>query len=228
MAYDALTHSTLECFYDLNCLKLLFNQTDDIQPLTTNKSSNYPIASTLDTYIERSFIENITSHENFESLYRECQPTKCTYTYNSRGNVAFIITTILSLIGGLFTSLKVAAPFLLEFYVIIRTKLRKIFAKKQTISAVVIPDLDKQTVKKGFSPRELLKKIHEFVDNFNLFKLPYNDEHGRRNEILSTRLYILFMLLSVIMIVFYGLIIEHTLTFHVEKIFLFKIEIEIT
>jgi len=219
MAYDALILSTLECFYDLNCIKLLFNQTDDIQPLTTNKSSNYPITSTLNTYIESSFIENITNDEDFKSFYRECQPTKCTYTYNSRGNIVFIITTILSLIGGLFTSLKVAAPFLLQFYVIIRKK----FSKKRITSSVTISDLDKQT-KKGFSPREILQKLQQFANDYNLFKQQYNDDHGRRNEILSTKVYVFFMTLSVVIIIFYSLIIEHTLTFHVNN-FPSKIEI---
>lgn len=63
---------------------------------------------------------------------------------------------------------------------------------------------------------EIFNNIRTFVINYNLFKSPYNDEHGQKNEILSTRIYIVLLTISVIVIIFYGLIIEHTLTYHVK------------
>ena len=61
-------------------------------------------------------------------------------------------------------------------------------------------------------------KISQSIKTFNLFKDPFNDEHGRKNEIISTRIYILFMIISVIVIISYALITEHTLTYQVRKI----------
>lgn len=57
--------------------------------------------------------------------------------------------------------------------------------------------------------------IHQRIVNFNLFKEAYNDDHGRRNEILTTRIYVLLMIIAVIIIVFYALITEHTVTYYV-------------
>lgn len=133
MPFDAITKSTLECFYQFECLSLLFN-TSDIKPLDINVKSNYPITTIIDTLFEQLFIENISSIKNFESFFQQCQPTKCSYLYNSRGNIAFIITIILSLISGLFTGFKFVAPFILEFYQIIRKKIKKCFSSKSSVS----------------------------------------------------------------------------------------------
>ena len=63
--------------------------------------------------------------------------------------------------------------------------------------------------------KEWFVKIHRLVIKFNLFKHPYNDDHGRRNEIIATRIYVLLMIVAVVIIAFYALITEHTLTYHV-------------
>lgn len=65
------------------------------------------------------------------------------------------------------------------------------------------------------SMKKMFDKAREWIVTFNLFKHPYNDAHGRRNEILATRLYVLLMIGGVIVIGFYALIIEHTLTYNV-------------
>ena len=62
--------------------------------------------------------------------------------------------------------------------------------------------------------KEWFDTIHQWIVTFNLFKQPYNDDHGRRNEILATRIYVLLMSIAIIVIVFYASI-GHALTYHV-------------
>jgi hypothetical protein len=80
-------------------------------------------------------------------------------------------------------------------------------------------DLDQSNISN--EPRSSMKKMsdkaHKRIVTFNLFKHPYNDADGRRNEILATRLYVLLMIGGVVVIVFYALIVEHTLTYHVRQ-----------
>ena len=49
----------------------------------------------------------------------------------------------------------------------------------------------------------------------NLFKHPYNDDFGRRSEVLSTRFYIVLMTISFIILTLYASIIVHTETVQV-------------
>ena len=104
-SFDSIMESTLQCFYDNNCLLELFNKTN-AKPL--NISSN-TIDTKIRTLMEELFVESWSSEKDFASFFKECQPKKCTYSYNSRGNVGFVISVILSLIGGLFVALKVAS-----------------------------------------------------------------------------------------------------------------------
>lgn len=85
------------------------------------------------------------------------------------------------------------------------------------IIIIIFLNLDNLNVSKTkiLVAKELFEMIHEGIVTLNLFKDPYNDEHGRRNEIISTRIYIVFMIIGVIVITFYASIIEHTLTYHV-------------
>ena len=63
--------------------------------------------------------------------------------------------------------------------------------------------------------KEQFADIHRLIINLNLFKYPYNDDHGRRNEIIATRIYVLLMIVAAIIIAFSTLITEHTYTYHV-------------
>ena len=123
---DALMQSTLECFYQYQCLSQLFNRTD-IKPLNGSIKSSYDIHTKFKVLIEKLFIEQRSSQKDFKSFYQECQPNRCSYSYNTRGNVAFIITTILSLVGGLFVALKATARLITSFYETIARKVTKSF-----------------------------------------------------------------------------------------------------
>lgn len=128
MPFDTVMESTLECFYSNDCLSLLFNRTN-IKPLNSSIKTNYSIDTQVNVLIENLFIEDWSSEKDFESFFKECQPNKCSYSYNSKGNVAFIITTILSLIGGLFTALKIVATLLVVLFKRLEKKFKKRFCK---------------------------------------------------------------------------------------------------
>lgn len=121
---DALMQSTLECFYQYQCLLQLFNRID-IKPLNSSMKSIYDIHTKVRFLIENLFVEQWSSEKNFELFFHECQPNKCSYSYNTRGSVAFIVTTILSLIGGLLVALKAMAPLILILYTTMARKVKK-------------------------------------------------------------------------------------------------------
>ncbi|CAF3049919.1 unnamed protein product [Rotaria sp. Silwood2] len=124
---DGLRMSTLECFFSSNCINTILNYLEYytlpdkskalnftlpevlpliLNPLNESIPSHFSPVTLIGTIIDELFIEkweNITSYENY---YDACSPTICNYKYSQRRGVLYVITSLLSLYGGLTTSLR--------------------------------------------------------------------------------------------------------------------------
>ena len=120
------------------------------------------------------------------------------------------MATILSAIGGLSTILRVLVPNLLEILDTFKGKLRPKNVPKVSIT---IPWLERPSfisrMKENFS--RLWKK----TSLFNLFDSQSNNPLREYQERHTTRLYILFLLISFIILVFYSVLTEETKTYTV-------------
>lgn len=201
MPYEAILHSTLECFYNDHCLSQLFVNKENIQSLNYDINSVYSYHSKIDLLTGQLFIETVAITKNFESFYSECKPIKCIYSYSSKGDVAFVILTILSLIGGLFVALQMISIYMVRFYQAIR---RKCFETSLN-----------NTNNEGFELKKIFNPICKRIVNLNLFEEAHRDENRRKNEIISTRIYILLMIIGFIIIVLYASTIPYTLIYTV-------------
>ena len=121
-AFDSIMGSTLQCFYDNYCLLQLFNQTN-IRPLNTSINSSFSIDTEVKDLVDKFFIESWINEKDFDSFFQQCQPIQCSYSYNARGNLAFVITTMLSLVGGLFAALKIVSSLIVISYGKIKNKI---------------------------------------------------------------------------------------------------------
>jgi hypothetical protein len=50
----------------------------------------------------------------YEQYYNECQPTECSYTHQTKNTVIYIVTTLVGLVGGLITVLKLIVPIFVK------------------------------------------------------------------------------------------------------------------
>ncbi len=50
----------------------------------------------------------------YERYYNQCQPAQCTYIYDTRNDVIYIVTTLFGIAGGLTTVLKLILPRLIR------------------------------------------------------------------------------------------------------------------
>lgn len=87
----------------------------NISSLDSLLSSRYNKSSTIQELVNYSMVENWTLSHVYESYYKECQPTKCTYTSMAKNSAVYIVTTVLGLIGGLVAVLKLLIPRLVKF-----------------------------------------------------------------------------------------------------------------
>jgi hypothetical protein len=184
----------------------------NIKPLNSSIQSNFSINTKIGILIENLFIENWSSEKNYKSFFNKCQPNQCTYSYYARGNVAFITPTILSLLGGLFISLNKISPIIVDLYRIIEKKCKR---KSSSSSSNENNSISLNTETSYM--KTLLKTIRIWISELNLFKKAYNNVQGRRNELLTTRIYVILMIVGLVVILLYGSIAEHTLTLSVRS-----------
>jgi len=216
MPYGSILQSTLECFYDDYCLSQLFINIENIQPLNHDINSVYSNNTTIDLLIQQLFIETISITNKFELFYSECKPNKCLYSYSSKGDATFVILTILSLMGGLFVALQMISMFIINLYQAIRKKCshRSSYNRINNLNA-----LSKKL--NSINMKKIYNTILETSKNFNLFEEAHLDEYKRQNGILSTRIFILLMIIGCTIIALYTSIIPYNLTYTVRQIYPF-------
>lgn len=117
---DSLLLSSLQCFYNKSCIQMLIEWSTfgwsnlTIDPRVANVTSldpmintRFPSNTTLNAIVPQLFIEDWTNSIDFSSYYNQCAPSECTYTYEEGFNTAYIISTVLGIIGGLSVALRI-------------------------------------------------------------------------------------------------------------------------
>ncbi|CAF1565230.1 unnamed protein product, partial [Didymodactylos carnosus] len=99
---EALLQSTLECFYQQQCLRQLeyhLNSTSkvNITLLSLSVNSTYQSNTTIGDIVYQLMVEQWNPNVSYDQYYQQCQPKQCTYTYVQRFVLIYIITTILGL-----------------------------------------------------------------------------------------------------------------------------------
>ena len=120
MPYDALSSSTLECFFSSTCLnstaKWLSNlpPSDWPKPLDSSKLTKFSLNSTIASIIDTQMIDRWNNTVDFSVYYEACAPTHCTYSFVGHDNFLYVITLLIGLIGGLNMALRIIAPLLIK------------------------------------------------------------------------------------------------------------------
>ena len=115
---ESLLMSTLECFYQDECIQILIeyiaaNVTATFTPLDGRQSQpNDPIQYILQNLMVTSWSTQVS----FSSFYRSCAPASCTYEYYRSVTALFLITTIIGIAGGLSLILSILTLIILRIY----------------------------------------------------------------------------------------------------------------
>jgi hypothetical protein len=87
----------------------------NVTALDKSVSSRFFENSTIEEVLDQLMVEEWNSSRIYDSYYNECQPSQCIYTHETKNNVIYIVTTLVGLIGGLTTGLKLIIPRLVKF-----------------------------------------------------------------------------------------------------------------
>ncbi|CAF3833487.1 unnamed protein product [Rotaria sp. Silwood1] len=118
--YESILTSDLRCFYDQACFDTVLSMYNvdmpDRLPLPSfvrylpilNKlaPSRFSPTDSLRTLYNNLMVEEWNITGNFDGYYKACAPVSCTYSSAQRLNIIDLVTTIVSLIGGLTVSLR--------------------------------------------------------------------------------------------------------------------------
>jgi hypothetical protein len=118
---ESLLKSTLECFYNQTCISILQSFCTslieiNVTALDPSLSSQYFVNSTIQELVNNLMVEEWNSPETYNIYYGECQPAQCIYTYTARNDLIYIVTTLIGLLGGLITVLKLVVPRLVKSF----------------------------------------------------------------------------------------------------------------
>jgi len=117
---EALLQSDLRCFYNQTCLSKLetysiHGKRPNVTALNNSLSSHFLENSTIEELVNQLMVEEWIPSKMYDNYYNECQPLQCTYTHQTKNDAIYIITTLVGLIGGLTTALKLIVPRMVKF-----------------------------------------------------------------------------------------------------------------
>jgi hypothetical protein len=120
----ALLQSTLECFYNQTCIDILKKPTQVIQNLRVdinplNGTRNFP-NETIDSVVKKLFVADWSQTISFDKYFTTCKPQSCTYEHIGRRNLMFLITSVISIYGGLSTGLQIS--FIVLLWIIMKVR----------------------------------------------------------------------------------------------------------
>ncbi|CAF0796397.1 unnamed protein product [Didymodactylos carnosus] len=121
---EALLQSTLECLYNQTCvddiqipvIPLLYNDTlFNISALNITGQGPNEMIETVESMVSRLMINSWLRNISFTSYYNACAPTLCTFQYESRRQTLFVVLTVISVLSGLTTGLKILTLISVRF-----------------------------------------------------------------------------------------------------------------
>ncbi|CAF2856611.1 unnamed protein product [Rotaria sp. Silwood2] len=115
---NALLQSTLECFYNQSCLDTVISLTGalrTVSPLNiSNSFSRFSPTTPIAVLFDNLMIESWENSIDFVTYFQTCAPKACSYSYVQRFSLIYMITTMVSVFGGL------SAAFLSSQQIIVR------------------------------------------------------------------------------------------------------------
>ncbi|CAF1423886.1 unnamed protein product [Adineta steineri] len=227
--FDSLLLSTLECFYsDSFCYRLLMSKVIyavlgrgdyypwyAIRPLVYDPTSRYPLNSSIKTILQNLMIEQWNPHNSYEDYYLSCLPTYCIYSQVTNQKIFLkIILSLISLIGGLTLVLRIIVPHIVKF-------IRRCFRKNRQQQQVEEDEQQQVHVNICNRLRTFLQNtaslVYAKVVELNLFPQrdfgsSFNPEIYQQLGRWATRLYIVCLICSFLLLLVYRIIEPATLT----------------
>ncbi|CAF0758693.1 unnamed protein product [Adineta ricciae] len=218
---DSVLKSSMMCWFKKGCVTRLQIHNSNkntsnalpIRLLDRNLSSRYSPDTRIENIVNDIMIEDWNFSHSFDKFYHECKPMSCTFTYEKKTNVFYIVTVLVSLIGGINIILR-------WFSLIIITIVLKVIVafkyKRLMRTGIVKQDESGNSGIRG----KIMIVLHELKDTIlmlNIFHNKSNDIESIRRQRISTRVYLVIFSMSVYIIAVYFIYSNTTAVQSVQK-----------
>ncbi|CAF1658653.1 unnamed protein product, partial [Adineta ricciae] len=190
--------STLECFYNRTCIDLLlsfYSTPDNISILDETLPSRFNSTTRIEHLINELLVEEIVNDLDYSKYYSHCNPAVCHYKHPSRFNWLPLITTILGLLGGITTILRIVTPYTVQLV---------LFMQRYCCSRQAHENTQQQNQTIRIRLIRLFRKVETKTIRLNFYTHYSHDRNRLNHGVLSTRLYIVLLLISVCVIVLFS------------------------
>ncbi|CAF4138063.1 unnamed protein product [Adineta steineri] len=178
LKYDLSSHSSSDYVFPFNATAMQLN------------SSRYNVTTSVQEIIDNLMIEEWNNETSFKFYYKQCNPYLCSYSYNVKGDISYVIAITFGLIGGLTTILKIIIPFIV---LMIRR-----WRQKRKIG------IDQPIINQDIQTTTIGQKFKTSILTFNLFKNRNNrSEEQLQQQRFSTRFFLIVTLITLVILVFY-------------------------
>ncbi|CAF3948357.1 unnamed protein product, partial [Rotaria sp. Silwood1] len=225
--YESILTSDLRCFYDQACFDTVLSMYNvdmpDRLPLPSfvrylpilNKlaPSRFSPTDSLRTLYNNLMVEEWNITGNFDGYYKACAPVSCTYSSAQRLNIIDLVTTIVSLIGGLTVSLRLLIQLATRVIPVIITW----WQNQHTVADH--PEIIRRT-NIGHQIMTSFIYIKQWFSNMNLFKKESCTSQMERHYPMATvasRIYMIMFTLCIVILVICNGLDETTVTVTVQS-----------
>ncbi|CAF4073640.1 unnamed protein product, partial [Adineta steineri] len=217
----SVLQSNLSCLYNESCLsKLNTYLNDSLSPFKATPLAVPSPASPLPTIndtAKKLMVDFWQLNLSYQHYFNACNPLTCTYTYTHQFDILFIITTVISFIGGIVTVLMIVILPIVKF---LRKKVKtcnrllsssKVVSHETNIERQAVGDITEQQI-------SLFVKIKIFLLNLNFFSdSDENSEWHLYGQRLSTRLFIISIIIAFLILILYASTYSITKTITINK-----------
>lgn len=116
---EALLQSDFRCFFDESCFDTLIFHLDrgfspNARVLNASALLRFYPNSTVRDILDKLMLEEWRMVTLYETYFNTCQPIECKYSFQTRNDLIYIVTTLFGLVGGISTVLKLIVPRLIS------------------------------------------------------------------------------------------------------------------
>ena len=113
-ALEALLQTTLQCFYDQNCIDSngIFTSLN----ISLLQTSRFGFNTTFQSLLNNLMVEEYQSNLSYEKYYNECSPLSCQHSTMISHDATEAIISLISLYGGLFIITHCLAVVIVKIY----------------------------------------------------------------------------------------------------------------
>ncbi|UJR18419.1 hypothetical protein I4U23_005324 [Adineta vaga] len=200
---DTVLFSTTECFFSDDCINRLKSAMIPtaiiykyLKTLNTSTSSQYQANTTIEIIANNLFVDDWNVISSYSHYYEQCQPSYCSYTIEEKPSQIYVLTKLFSIYGGLMVLMKMSVSILINFI------------RRKPVQTIAIPLSNR--IKQIFP---LAKK--NLLD-LNLFQTSSTNNQIIKEQIYSSRFYIISLIIIFPILLSYVLLNKKTVTITIE------------